>query len=284
MFISLLIPISSSKAIPSANSALLSLNEYDQHKDTNLPVTGWSPVLNVPHPSNDAPNDAYCGTYCVPAAIAMIADYIGQTGNFILQDYIYDNGKSTQGDTIGDGIIDTRGRGMFDGSGSSSPTNITEVQAAYSWAVSSSYTEYNSGSQISPPDIRLFIDNSFPILWLDHNGWPAGMPWSAIDDIQSGVNQDLITQNQGHAKVIVGYDMNNTPANDFDDTYQILDPWPTAARTGVHDTYHSNVSDINDIFIVQTAALVEFAPNMVIIIIPVIVIAITIIIQRKRSL
>ncbi|MCJ7561918.1 MAG: hypothetical protein MUO84_02775, partial [Thermoplasmata archaeon] len=120
----------------------------DQHKDTMMPCSGGNPPCLAPGPSPPhVPNDVigvgpppggdnvygtlddcpHCSAYCAPASIAMIANYyaVGVPKN--QQDDIYDQGKKSMGETQADGIIQTHGVGMTDGTTGSA----WEVQDAF---------------------------------------------------------------------------------------------------------------------------------------------------------
>jgi hypothetical protein len=60
----------------------------------------------------------------------MMAQAYGKTGQFIQQDWIYENGTESILGTV-DGTIETHGRGMFDQSNSSTD----ETQPGLTWAM-----------------------------------------------------------------------------------------------------------------------------------------------------
>ncbi len=196
-----------------------------QHKDTNMICVRCGASNSAPHAWNDSSgldgiygtldDCPHCSSYCAPASIAMIAKYHNFSGNRIQQDDIYDNGKQSDGETKGDGILQTHGVGMYDGTGN----RPTEVQTSFQWAIGN-FFQYGSGTTPLTGDVVISsINNGHPILWLDHNGWPANISTSLP-------GWDNMSYDQGHAKVIIGYDENNTPDNYSDDRYLINDPWP----------------------------------------------------------
>ncbi len=201
-----------------------------QHKDTNM--TCILCANSAPHAWNDSsgPDGIYgtaddcphCSSYCAPASIAMIATYHGFSGNRTKQDYIYDQGKQTDGEIQKDNILESHGVGMYDGTGG----RPAEVQASFQWAVGS-FTQYGAGTTALTGNVVInSINNGHPILWLDHYGWPANLSTS----LPGWYN---MTYDQGHAKVIIGYDDNNTPENYSDDRYLINDPWPEYNDKGI---------------------------------------------------
>ena len=125
------------------------------------------------------------------------------------------------------------------------------------------HDEYNSGKPLTATILESCIENSRPVLWLDHNGWPDSF----------GNEIDLpatIEQYQGHAKVIAGYDNEGT-SDTSDDRCLVYDPWPEYnddevlpgdASKGPDDTYDpywlplsSIIGDINDVFLVPTDSI-----------------------------
>lgn len=195
--------------------ATLNIQQLWQHKDTNM----WCNVCNagIVHPQNDATVCAHCGMYCAPAACAMYAAFEGRVAPFINQDNIYDNGKHSQGETPGDGIIQTHGVGMYAGTG----VTPSEVQAAFSYAVGIQPYQFGPAGGNTPimdaATIKWFIDHNQPILWIDIGGWPPD---------QTGIPTELY-YDSGHCKIIAGYnDLSTKDPND--DRYLIYDPWPTS--------------------------------------------------------
>jgi len=211
-----------------------------QHKDTTMlcVAPGGNALI---HPWNDATANqcSHCSYYCAPASISMYAQYRNRTGNFILMDNIYDNGKFTQGEMMGDGIIQTHGVGMFD---AVSPGGIggPEVQTAFQWAVGVSPVQWgvNYGPPFTANLVIANIDAQIPILWCDHFGYPAG--------ITPPLPEDYVEVN-GHAKIIAGYDDSNTPEDFADDLYYILDPWPGGAAS--YWVPQASVLDLRDLYI-----------------------------------
>jgi len=138
-----------------------------------------------------------------------------------------------------------------------------------------------------------YIQNWQPVLWLDHSGWPVNQ---SVNYPPSDKRPD-----QGHAKVIAGYNDSDTAADKSDDICLIYDPWPeykdksilpVNATMGPGNTYDPywqplndiNLSDINDIYLVPNQAIPEFS----VILIPIIGVMILAIIamrwnSRERS-
>jgi hypothetical protein len=262
---------------------ILPLNIQYQHKDSNFvceagpPCPGGHP--DPAHEWNDTagPDGIYgnsddcphCSAYSAPAAIAMIADSLGRSGNFMKQDPIYDNGKSVAPEITGDNIIQTHGVGMFDG------TNgwPSEVQTAFEWAlgVASGYEEHGPGNPMTDAHLEEHIKASRVVLWIDHGGWPANQSAS----YPSTANK----ADQGHAKVIAGYDDKNTPGHG-DDWCLIYDPWPeytdkgilpenaTLGPGGTYDPYWIPLRDVNtndtaDMYLVPVVSIPEFSSVVV---------------------
>jgi len=203
-----------------------------QHKDSFMQCILCN---STPHLWNDTkgPDGKYgtqddcphCSAYCAPASIAMISAYYSQYYGDVTnhsQDVLYDIGKQSDGETQGDGIIQTHGVGMYDGTGG----HPQEVQTAFRYALGN-YTQYGGGNSTITGDVVIqAINNGQPILWLDHNGWPTNIS----EYLPGWLN---MSADQGHAKVIIGYDDNGTPLNYSDDWYLINDPWPEYTDKGI---------------------------------------------------
>ena len=99
------------------------------------------------------------------------------------------------------------------------PTYGPEVQEALKWALGvTTLDQYDSSTPLDHTILKSLIENNRPALWLDHGGWPAN---------QSGELPPLgARQYMGHAKVIAGYDDQDTP-DPRDDLCLIYDPWPS---------------------------------------------------------
>ncbi|UCE44793.1 MAG: hypothetical protein JSU93_05175 [Methanobacteriota archaeon] len=242
-----------------------------QHYDTTMHCNpcGGSGTLG-PHPWNHARGTdgiygnlddcPHCSCYCAPASISMIALYRGLTPPVTYQDDIYDSGELElgMGEATGDKIIDRHGVGMCDGTG----LPFLEVQIAFAAALGG-FVQHDHGglnSVLTQAQLRQYIVTQHPVLWLDHNGWPANMSTAfPTGDYRS---------DQGHAKVIAGYDDNAT-ADFIDDLCLIYDPWPeyndlgvtpvnaTKGPGGTYDPYwlplnDVNLSDTSDIYLVDT--------------------------------
>jgi hypothetical protein len=203
----------------------------------------------------------------------MIANYRLRGLPFVLQDWIYDNGKSANGEVLGSGSIETHGVGMFHGVGFWPP----EVQTAMIWALGGPINQHDWFTMpLKPMTYPLFLgymSTGTPILWLDNGGWPAN---------QSTSYPPLSYRaDQGHAKVIGGHDDNNTPLDPTDDLCLIFDPWPeythkgilpfncTQSSPGVWDPYWQplndvNFADVNDVYLAdQFPAIPEFTTVLV---------------------
>ena len=263
----------------SLGQTTLALTLIDQHKDTGCACNGGNPPcigvpVTPPHVPNDVKNMVppgvgdnlygtindcpHCSAYCVPGSIAMIAKFRGIGIPFKQQDDIYDHGKKTMGETQANGIIETHGVGMTDGSGGSA----WEVQDAFNWSIGA-FIQHNQSdaTALSAAQLEQYILFGHPVLWLDHNGWPANLSDTAFPD--------TYRQNQGHAKVIGGYNDSGTDGTTADDLCLIYDPWPeyndmsilplnaTQGPGGTFDPYwlplnDVNLSDIQDRYLVDT--------------------------------
>ncbi len=248
-----------------------------QHKDTVMQCVPDGPFCippNGPHAWNDAsgPDGAYgtaddcphCTCYCVPACISMIAVYRGRAGNFIQQDDIYDNGKSTGGEITGNGLLETHGAGMFDGTGGWP----VEVQTSFQWSLGlAAYIEHNSTNPLNVVTLASYIAFGYPVLWLDRDGWPANQ--------SASYPNPTYRADMGHAKVIAGWDDNGTLLDTGDDLCLIYDPWPEYIDVGILPTNATQgpggtfdpywlpqadvLSDPTDVFLRDTfAAIPEF--------------------------
>ena len=203
----------------------------------------------------------HCSCYCAPASISMIALYRGLTPPVTSQDVIYDSAEleAGAGELIGNSIIERHGVGMCDGTGA---TPI-EVQTAFQAAVGP-FVQHDFSGMHSPPltpsQLQQYITMQHPVLWLDHNGWPTNM--------STAYPSSEYRSDQGHAKVIGGYDDADT-ADFADDLCLIFDPWPeyndlsvlpvnaTKGPGGTFDPYwlplnDVNLSDTSDIYLVDT--------------------------------
>ncbi|UCE91649.1 MAG: hypothetical protein JSV90_00360 [Methanobacteriota archaeon] len=241
-----------------------------QHFDTSMwcmPCGGLGPHLwndakgvdGVYGTGDDCP---HCSCYCAPASISMIALYRGLTLPITSQDVIYDSAEleAGAGEIVGNLNIERHGVGMCDGTGS---TPI-EVQTAFQAALAGPFVQHDfSGMQappLTPSQLQQYITMQRPVLWLDHAGWPVNMSTM----YPSGEYRS----DQGHAKVIGGYDDAGT-ADSIDDLCLIYDPWPeyndigtlpvnaTKGPGGTFDPYWQplndvNLSDTSDVYIVDT--------------------------------
>ncbi|MFX0204690.1 MAG: C39 family peptidase [Candidatus Hodarchaeota archaeon] len=271
----------------------LTINQLYQHKDTIMPCTpGNNDTVHPWNHSRSFYGCSHCATYCAPAIIAMIADYRGKTSPTVDQDYIYDSGKYTGGEAPGDGTIQTHGAGMYHES-----NNGFEVQGAFAYAVDTAFYQYSindsTSSQswggagasvptgqpanwsaatwqgaLTPAQLVTLLGEGRPVLWLDHDGWPAENPsWEG-------------RSYQGHAKVIAGHDDYMGTTGDYsDDLFYIYDPWPYTTEN-IPNPYNVPSSALfdfggaptrqtpqqwqNDVFLVDStyASVVELPPNI----------------------
>jgi hypothetical protein len=133
----------------------------------------------------------------------MYAMFMARGIPFTNQDDIYDNGKSAQGEVVGNGTLETHGVGMYVGLGGWPP----EVQQAFAYAVGIQPYQHgpvaNGFPVITAAIVKWYIDNNQPILWIDIGTWPPD---------QSGIPSGLYYES-GHCKIISGYDDNNTPGD-----------------------------------------------------------------------
>ena len=239
-----------------------------QHKDSTMGCTPcpasdqgvhfWNHAAGPDGIYGNADDCAHCSTYCAPASIAMIATAYGKTGSFIKQDHIYEFAEQTYG-TPADGHIDSHGVGMFDGSGGQLP----EVQMALDWALDGITSDrHDSMNPLDWATLRDYILTDRPVLWLDHGGWPANQ--------NESLPPGELRADQGHAKVIAGYDHRGT-TGETDDLFLIFDPWPeyvdksvlpVNATKGPQDTfdpywlpYNDVLGDSSDIFLVPTVSV-----------------------------
>lgn len=223
----------------------LAITQVWQHKDTPMGCA-LSSVPGLPankaHSWNCATANTcpYCAAYCAPAAASMIGTYMGQAAPFVDIDNIYDNAKVV-GEIMGNGILETRGVGMYAGVGSTPP----EVQNAFTYAAG--IVPFQHGPLGTPNPlityeiIRWYIDNNHPVLWVDIGSWPA----------DQGVLPGEMLTDSGHCKVIAGYDDLDT-ADLSDDLLLIFDPWPTSGSS--YWLAHGQVVDANDVFLSTTQA------------------------------
>jgi len=205
----------------------------------------------------------HCIVYSGPACIQMMAFY--RVGITFPQDLIYDQGELQvpAGEIQGNMQIERHGFGLTDAVYSTPP----EIQTAFMSFVGPLYVHnQTSMTPLTPALLSTYIAGSYPVMWDDHNGWPVNM-----DPTWPSANKS----EQGHYKVIAGYDDNNTPADTTDDLALIYDPWPeytdksilpagaSQGPGGTFDPYWLNVStvlaDTSDMFFVEFAAISEFS-------------------------
>lgn len=216
--------------------------------------------------SDDCP---HCSAYSAPAAISMVSIAYGRTGQYTQQDRIYDNGKSVPPEITGDNEMQTHGVGMFDGTDG----QPEEVQDALRWSlgVALGVNHHDTADPVTPDRLKQYVSASRPVLWIDHGGWPVNQS----SDYPSAANK----ADQGHAKVIGGYDDNNTVTTD-DDRVLVYDPWPeynkshivpvnaTLGPGGTYDPYwlpiqDADLSDTADIYFVPSVSIPEFGSVLV---------------------
>ena len=271
-----------------------------QHHDSAMPCTPCiiAPLPVGPHAWNDAkgldgvygtPDDCpHCSAYCAPASISMIAVYRGIAAPANHQDDIYDSGKTMNGEIMGNGNIESHGVGMFHGVGGTNP----EVQTAMIATLGVPIVQHNQSdaSKLTAAQLGSYIHNSRPVLWLDNGGWPKNQ--------SANFPPDAYKPDQGHAKVIGGYDDRDT-GDTSDDRCLIYDPWPEYtdmgflpknATKGPGDTFDPywlplndvNLSDVADVYLVDTF------PNVVIgefptALMPVLVLVVLAVVISRRS-
>jgi hypothetical protein len=275
-----------------------------QHHDSAMPCAPCiiPPPLPVgPHAWNDAkgPNGIYgdgddcphCSAYCAPASISMIAVYRGIAAPANIQNNIYDSGKTMNGEIMGNMNIESHGVGMFNGVGGTNP----EVQTAMMATLGGPIVQHNQSdaSKLTAAQLQSYIHNSRPVLWLDHGGWPTNQ--------SANFPPDAYKPDQGHAKVIGGYDDRDTGVTS-DDKCLIYDPWPEYtdmgflpknATKGPADTFDPywlplddvNLSDVADVYLVDTfpdAVIGEF-PDVLIPVLGMVVLVIVISWRRRES-
>lgn len=204
----------------------------------------------------------HCSVYSGPASIQMFIMYRGGTAP--PQDMIYDICELDllAGEIAGNAIIERHGVGVTDGTGGTQ----LEIQFAFQMLVSP-YHQHNQSdtSALTASQLLSYMAGLYPVLWDDNGGWPANMdPTFPTAD----------AKNQGHYKVIAGYDDANT--GDFSDDWALIyDPWPEytdhsvlpagaiPGPSGSFDPYWIPVpmvlGDPNDLFLVELAAIPEFS-------------------------
>jgi hypothetical protein len=209
----------------------------------------------------------HCSVYSGPACVQMFIMYRGGTAP--PQDMIYDICELDvmAGEIAGNGFIERHGVGVTDGTGGT----WQEIQTAFQMLASPFYQHNQSdASALTASQLLSYVAGLYPVLWDDHGGWPANMdPTFPTAD----------PKNQGHYKVIAGYDDANTAGVFSDDWALIYDPWPEytdksvlpagaiPGPSGSFDPYWIPVSmvlgDPNDLFLVELAAIPEFSGLLV---------------------
>ncbi len=271
-----------------------------QHKDSIMLCVPDGPFCAPPngaHAWNDAKGAdgiygtaddcPHCSCYCAPACISMIAAYWGIGGNSVLQDNIYDAGKSTLGETNNNGVIETHGVGMFDGTGGWAK----EVQTAYQWSIGVPCREHNSTNPLSQWQLGQYMLFGRPVLWLDRDGWPT--------NLSASYPSPTYRADMGHAKVIAGWTDNGTPLDQSNWNYLIYDPWPeyndtsilpknaTTGPGGTFDPYWLPLPDVlndsNDIFLVDAISPIPEFHHVLLPIAGFVAIALVLIRRRRES-
>jgi len=297
-------PDERAESLPVSTEAVVSLamNLVIQHKDTVMPcvpdgpscpagIHAWNHASG-PDGLYNTPDDCpHCSCYCAPASISMIAQFRGMLGVKIQQDDIYDNGKSVGELAVGDVLLSTHGVGMFDGSGGMA----TEVQLSFTWAVGPftqhDFSAMNPNGPMTPLKLAQYIVLGHPVLWLDHGGFPKNQSTSypSLTDRQF----------EGHAKVISGYDDNETQLDTTDDLCLIYDPWPEYSDLSIlpknatkgpgnsFDPYwlplkDVNLGDIADIYLVDNFPDIPEFQDAVIPIAAMMIIGVMVIRSRSR--
>lgn len=218
----------------------------------------------------------HCSVYSGPACIQMMWGY--RSGPpLVPQDVIYDMCEldAPAGEVQGNKACERHGFGVLDGTGGMPP----EIQTAFMVYIGPYFQHnQNDASALTPATLESYIAGLYPVIWDDHNGWPSNMDprWPSPPD----------NQLQGHYKVIAGYDDGGTVGNPQDDLALIYDPWP-----GYNDLLAQNptplppgalpgpggpampdpywlpigavLGDVNDLFLVEFAAIPEFSGLLV---------------------
>jgi hypothetical protein len=155
------------------------------------------------------------------------------------------------------------------------------------------HVQYNQSGPgfpaLTAAQLKQHIVNGNPVLWLDHGGQPYNMSdWAFEPSLQAM---------QGHAKVIAGYDDNDTLGTVMDDLCLIYDPWPeyndmgflphanaTKGPGNTFDPYWLPLRDVNltdpaDKYLVDTTVIPEFST----VLIPIVGISTIAIIALRKS-
>ena len=131
------------------------------------------------------------------------------------------------------------------------------------------------------------------MIWPDNGGWPTNQ--------SANFPPDAYKPDQGHAKVIGGYDDRDTGVTS-DDRCLICDPWPEYtdmgflpmnATNGPGDTFDPywlplndvNLSDVADVYLVDTfpnIVIAEF-PTALMPVLCLVILAVVISLQRRES-
>ena len=197
---------------------ILAITQAWQHKDTKMWCEPEGEGKRHPWKHGVRDHCVHCLMYSAPAACAMYGMFVMRPAPFVLQDYIYDNSKESEGEILGNGSLETHGLGLYAGIGG----KPAEIQNAFTYAVGVPPFQHGplgSGNPVITCEIiRWYIDNNQPILWVDIASWPADQ-----DTIP-----DELYYNSGHCKIIAGYDDMDTPDDCGDDAYLIHDPWITS--------------------------------------------------------
>jgi len=258
------------------------------------PVGPWPPhvpndIKGIDMAYGTADDCPHCSAFCAPASIAMIATFRGVGVPFNQQDDIYDAGKKSGGEIQGNGAIETHGQGMFDGMFGGTPW---EVQDAFNWSIGV-HIQHNQSDATALTALQLqsYITLGHPVLWLDHGGFPV--------NISNNAYSTSYRNEQGHAKVITGYDDNDT-ADFVDDVCLIYDPWPeyndlsilpVNATKGPGNTFDPywlplndvNLSDVTDKYLVDTYPDIPEFQDIIIPVIGTLAIAMMISVLRRRK-
>ncbi len=171
-----------------------------------------------PHPSNCAPMPPYgfgckhCGAYCALASVMMVRNYRGFAGCPCTQDCLYDHAGPGE---IRDYVLMSHGIGMTD----------ADIINAFLVALDGVHS-FSSGPSspgvdpMTPWVLRQLICMGTPPVWVDRDGHPQ-------DYMNPQVYSEMVARGCGHAKVLAGYDDNDTYCLTDDDRVLIYDPWPS---------------------------------------------------------
>jgi hypothetical protein len=228
----------------------LDVPQHVQHRDTEYV---WCEICqnHGPHHQFDAPippwgnGCPHCAAYSVPAAIMMIHDFRQLPGCPCCQECFYNRYKYLDGEIPDDFFFTTHGIGFWE----------EEVLAAFRDALGGLYLfrEHAADPSVYPMTawrLRQLIAMDTPVLWSDKDGYP-------VEYMPPEVVQELVARDQGHLKVLAGYDDMDTYCMTDDDLVLVYDPWPSPPGCPYPESpYWVSVNEIvaaetNDYFLVD---------------------------------